>query len=196
MPLSSDERLQQVVDAQKGLLNNSTYSDLKIVCRDKIYHVHKAVVCPRPSFFRKACATGFGEAHSGEITLHSDDSDLVKMDDPQLVDYMVTYLYCLDYLPLQPASEPDKKTRMCRVHTGGAHGEIDIKYGETYTFCVPNSTLATTMRAGTPDLLPPPPPPITPETDVTIHSKMYALGDFYGIPGLKAAAAAKFEDAA
>ncbi|PVI05414.1 hypothetical protein DM02DRAFT_686347 [Periconia macrospinosa] len=68
--------------------HEAVVSDLTIVCRDDIYKVHKAIICPRSRFFH--AAVGFGkEAAESRIDLSHDDPEVIKL--------MIQYFYELDY---------------------------------------------------------------------------------------------------
>lgn len=41
-----------------SLQKTSDYSDLKILCGDEVFSVHKAIICPRSEFFSTACSWG------------------------------------------------------------------------------------------------------------------------------------------
>lgn len=46
-----------------SLLQTSEYSDFIITCREKKYHVHKAILCPRSEFFSQLCKKGTWKVH-------------------------------------------------------------------------------------------------------------------------------------
>jgi BTB/POZ domain len=60
------------------LFQTEKYSDLTVICGQKSYAVHKALLCSRSSFFDAACGGRFREAHSGIIDLSEDDPESVK----------------------------------------------------------------------------------------------------------------------
>lgn len=53
------------------------FSDLTVVCNEKQWAVHKAIVCSRSGFFDGACSGSFREAGTGVINLSEDDQDAV-----------------------------------------------------------------------------------------------------------------------
>jgi len=65
------------------------YSDLTIRCGGRHWNAHRVVICLRSKFFDKACDGPFKESSTREITLMEDD--------PEAVDRMINWLYCLDY---------------------------------------------------------------------------------------------------
>jgi hypothetical protein len=44
-----------MIQSLKSILESGKYSDLTISCGDRVFNVHRAVVCPRSSFFAAAC---------------------------------------------------------------------------------------------------------------------------------------------
>ncbi|CAH0056208.1 unnamed protein product [Clonostachys solani] len=72
-----------------SLFNSGLYSDLTVICGDDKYLVHKAVICPRSTFFEGACRHNFKEAITGEINLPADDPTAVKI--------MMNHFYNLNY---------------------------------------------------------------------------------------------------
>ncbi|KAK8093138.1 uncharacterized protein PG998_014539, partial [Apiospora kogelbergensis] len=75
------------------------YSDLIISCGGTDHRVHRSIVCPRSDFFAAACRNGFNEAKEGKISL-SDDDD-------KAVDFMIYYLYNLNYHPSYPREQSE-----------------------------------------------------------------------------------------
>ena len=51
---------------------SSEYSDLKIICKDKIFPAHKLLVCPRSKYFHRACFAGFKVKPNMSNSLHWD----------------------------------------------------------------------------------------------------------------------------
>ncbi|OQO00435.1 hypothetical protein B0A48_13784 [Cryoendolithus antarcticus] len=68
-----------------GLLETGQFADLVIVCKEREWKVHKAIVCPQSMYFMRACTGGFAEAELGRIDLSCDDEDVL--------DTLITYLY-------------------------------------------------------------------------------------------------------
>ncbi|KAH6847105.1 hypothetical protein B0I37DRAFT_374303 [Chaetomium sp. MPI-CAGE-AT-0009] len=123
------------------LFKEGTYSDLTITCGVDEYKVHKAIVCPRSSFFATACNGLFQEGKTGVVALPDDD--------PQVVNLMIRYLYYLDY-PAQPE--------------------------------VQDEAVETPQESKSADC-----------SNLTVHARVYALGEKYDIQGLKTLAIEKFK---
>ncbi|KAK6438240.1 hypothetical protein LTR95_005566 [Oleoguttula sp. CCFEE 5521] len=69
----------------ESLLISGNFSDFVIVCGEKEWNVHKAIICPHSEYFMKACYGQFNEAKRGRIDLSCDDQDAL--------DVLITYLY-------------------------------------------------------------------------------------------------------
>nr|OQO16318.1 hypothetical protein B0A51_14883 [Rachicladosporium sp. CCFEE 5018] len=68
-----------------GLLETGQFADSVVVCEDREWKLHKAIVCPRSDYFMKAYGGNFSEASEGRIDLSCDDGDVL--------DALNTYLY-------------------------------------------------------------------------------------------------------
>lgn len=93
---------------QCRLHHGGKYSDLKVICNDRQWSVHKAIVCSRSGFFDGACSHRFRESETGVIDLSEDDEEAVeqmihctscKVSRRQsATDIALPDLYHLDYL--------------------------------------------------------------------------------------------------
>ncbi|KAF4912181.1 hypothetical protein CGCVW01_v011219 [Colletotrichum viniferum] len=92
----STDAVEELRSSLKHLYNNPEFSDLTIASRENEYHVHKAVVCPRSSYFAEKCR----EAKSQPAT---DGCLNLPDDDPQAVGMVIRYFYQLDY-PSEPST--------------------------------------------------------------------------------------------
>ncbi|KAG9495461.1 hypothetical protein J7337_013709 [Fusarium musae] len=159
------------------LYETEMYSDLKIACGWDIHKVHKAIICPRSTFFTAACNGNFKEGLESMINLPDDD--------PTVVREMIYYLYNLDLVGYEfipedgnyieedlSDTEYDDQTmrRWQRHHHSRFVGKRRVRG------LVPKLG----VRIGPPKNLP-------------LFAKVYAIGEKYGIPGLKAIAFSKFE---
>lgn len=75
---------------------SSDYSDLTIICKDRVFTAHKLVICPRSKYFHRACHAGFKE-NKHPVSL--DDKD------PMLIEKLLEYLYTGSYDP--PLAAPN-----------------------------------------------------------------------------------------
>ncbi|TQV97278.1 hypothetical protein V2A60_000099 [Cordyceps javanica] len=83
-----------------NLLKTGQYSDLKLICGGREFHVHRVVVCLQSDVLAAAIRGPFQEAKTGTIAIEEFDADTVER--------MVQFLYTADYGPSLPDSErPD-----------------------------------------------------------------------------------------
>jgi hypothetical protein len=73
------------IDQAVQLLKTGDYADLKIVCGNRNFHVHRAIICPQSDFF-KAC-TKAGLKEEAEATIE------IKETDPDILAVGLVYLY-------------------------------------------------------------------------------------------------------
>lgn len=76
--LPTSHSCSDLADIVDSLLVSGRFSDLTIVCRDKQWAVHKAILCSRSGFFDGACSNTFREADTGVIDLSEDDPEAVE----------------------------------------------------------------------------------------------------------------------
>ncbi|KAF5989217.1 amino acid transport gap1 [Fusarium coicis] len=148
-------------EALANLLQTGDYSDLTITCGKDQYRVHKAIICPRSSFFKAACDGKFKEAQTGKVDLRDDD--------PLAVSMMIEYLYCDTY-------EPPSRNHTVDAHLSETEYNNEQKrklelYGATFVgnkrvkrLTAPSGTPITSISQPVPSAsgtlaAPPPPPP-------------------------------------
>lgn len=80
-------------------------ADFTIICRNKSYAVHRALICAHSEFFDGACRNAFRELENGMVDLSEDD--------PESIDHMIdcmsqtfrpvasTNIPCHRFLPLE-----------------------------------------------------------------------------------------------
>ncbi|CAM1504940.1 Fc.00g025310.m01.CDS01 [Cosmosporella sp. VM-42] len=178
---------------KKQLFTSGSYSDFVIKCGGDRYMVHRAIVCPRSAFFEACCNGKFKEAQSKEIDLPDDDPLAVKM--------MVQYFYHLDYsshpptVANNPSRRPSKEQSQAKATTysfgagpasvpATAVGIVHHDMSKRSKKQIHKILAKDAAEAGNPK-----PPP-----SLSLHAKVYALGEKYDIQGLKAVAAEKFEE--
>ncbi|GAB1739967.1 hypothetical protein NU219Hw_g4896t1 [Hortaea werneckii] len=98
----SQDNVLSLVEALQECFETGEYADMTITCGDKIWRVHKVVVCSQVPFFAKAVTGRFKVRHLRKkhlvplLSLHQEavDSciDLVD-DDPSAVEVMLRWLY-------------------------------------------------------------------------------------------------------
>ncbi|KAH7308609.1 hypothetical protein B0I35DRAFT_464184 [Stachybotrys elegans] len=111
------EPRDELMGSLKKLFIGGSYSDLVIKCGSDEHHVHRAIICPRSTFFAAACNGAFKESNTGVICLEEDD--------PQTVELMLYYLYHLDYPkqketppPVTPSAKSTQLIPACSKSTG------------------------------------------------------------------------------
>ena len=55
----ADTQKDRVIAGNMSLLNSQTYSDITIRCGSAEYKLHRAIICPRSTFFTAACSGEF-----------------------------------------------------------------------------------------------------------------------------------------
>ncbi|TIA39674.1 hypothetical protein D6C78_03087 [Aureobasidium pullulans] len=155
---------KQLASTIASLHDSGAYSDLKIVCGQDTYNVHKAIICPQSEFFRAACRQDtFQEGKTGIIVIPATAGrDAAFFDKPinveefdwdldvetnTAVKLMIHYFYHHDFIKKEGLSEHEAQSLSTENLTQGTLAE---------------------------------------------HARMYAMGEKYGVPGLKALAVAKF----
>ena len=58
-------------------LNDKRFSDFVIVCGDREYNVHRAILSAHSKWFDRVCSSGFKEAKEGWVELKEDDPKCV-----------------------------------------------------------------------------------------------------------------------
>ncbi|KAK7214707.1 hypothetical protein V2G26_002710 [Clonostachys chloroleuca] len=174
-----NEQVKELTSSLQRLFSSGSYSDLTILCGGSQYKVHRALVCPRSSFFEAACRNNFKEAETGEISLPDDD--------PVAVEMMIRYFYFLDYSPPETKSASHQTPTYFNLE---GHGQGSIFGGAIYPPAAQGTKKSnknkpkaeTTFFTNT----------IAP-SHLVLHAQVYALAEKYNISGLKALAATKFK---
>ncbi|KAG2161265.1 hypothetical protein VTO58DRAFT_104176 [Aureobasidium pullulans] len=149
------------------LQESGAYSDFQIVCGSDTYHVHKAIICPQSEFFRAAC-----RPH----TFREGETNVIKISAGPGRD-IAFYSQPLDESDfdwdLDVETTATVKLMVCYLY------RHDYLEEETTEALKKKLTLCgTSNRKGL----------------LAEHARMYAMGEKYGISGLKALAVAKFKN--
>ncbi|KAF5709420.1 speckle-type POZ [Fusarium mundagurra] len=175
--MASDDKKQHFEMLGKSLFKlyeTEMYSDLIITCGWDVHKVHKAIICPRSSFFTAACSGNFKEGLESRINLPDDD--------PTVVREMLYYLYNLDLVGYEFIPEDGNFIEEELSDTEYENAMIRRLAGHRFVGNRRVKGLVPKLGAR-----------IGPPANLTLFAKVYALGEKYGIPGLKTIALSKFE---
>jgi hypothetical protein len=214
----------RLISRSCSIHETSDYADLTILCGPKAFRVHKAILCPRSSFFTAACRHGkvsFStskrrtskqvvkatsltsngqEALTNEINLPEDDPELIRL--------MIDYLYRLDYDHTNGKTSSrdviELRPEPTSVRDREAQDDAPAMYQpEQFQLfrrrhIVEEENKRDKGRVSFDENLETNNPdwPRSPKTGLATHARMYALADKYQISGLKALAQRKFQKAA
>ncbi|KAG9743628.1 hypothetical protein KCU73_g8357, partial [Aureobasidium melanogenum] len=146
-----------------SLHKSGAYSDFKIVCGPEVFDVHKAIVCPQSDFFRAACRT-----------------DTFKEGKTGIVTLSPNVERDLDAMELPPSAD-EFDWDLDVEGTITIKLMIDYFYHHDYPSTPPAKDFEAVQRT------------VAKESSFVKHARMYAMGEKYGVPGLKALALRKFK---
>ncbi|KAI4746933.1 hypothetical protein E4T50_02702 [Aureobasidium sp. EXF-12298] len=159
------------------LHESGAYSDLTIVCGSHTYNVHKAIICPQSSFFRAACQPGrFQEGTTNVINITASSGRNKPVEQVKPVEPTE---------PIQPteSTEPTESDVMPEFDwdldvetTASVKLMIHYFYHHDYLEKETAQTDGVTVH----------------EALLDEHARMYAMGEKYGVLGLKSVALIKF----
>lgn len=176
----------RVLATMKSLWTSELYSDMIIICGQKEYKVHRAIICPRSTFFTAAFKGQFkvsiywedhgskadGEQEATTATITLDD------DDPSTVDRMLLYLYTLDYPDADVQDIPAKDVAMDNSLPPDPQNKTSTATGEE----MDSGTVSELGESATLD-----------DPRMMNNVLVYAIAEKYDIPELKDLAKRKFE---
>ncbi|CZR45755.1 uncharacterized protein FPRO_15069 [Fusarium proliferatum ET1] len=178
---STNQRMHEYLKDLPAMLKTGKYSDLTIVCGNNRYRVHRNIICARSKFFDVSCDSGFKESN-GEIMLPDDD--------PAAVQKMIGYIYNIEYTP---------ETTQMQEHDDDVEAELsDTDYDASERYRMKRFGAEFVERKRIKRLKERKwaswkvDEPI-PSSQLSLHAKVYALGEKYRIEGLKKEAKRKFE---
>ncbi|KAF5872981.1 putative btb poz domain protein [Botrytis fragariae] len=178
------------LDAIKSLYETGKYADMKIRCEEKVFDVHRAVVCIRSPVIAAAMDDDrWEEAAKGEY--HMSDEEL------PIVEVMIKYLYCGSYddqVALESkASNDDSQVGLPSSPPKQVTGTLanpssqprEIRWSDFARSG--GSGLNTAFGQADPQVA-----PITKPSSLLFNAKVYIIADKYMIPALKSLAHEKF----
>ncbi|THY95587.1 hypothetical protein D6C93_05001 [Aureobasidium pullulans] len=168
--MSSQDPIPQLLKAMAALQESAEHSDLTITCGSDVYKVHKATVCSQSEFFRLACRKRRGSEADSKGDFKKAQTGTVDISRSNNVD-SVDDGWDVD------AEDPKSVKLMI-------HYLYHMDYLEAETAKIKMQPTAEFLKDN--DL----------KDGILIdHAKMYAMGDKYGIPGLRSLARTKFNEA-
>ncbi|OCL04398.1 hypothetical protein AOQ84DRAFT_380628 [Glonium stellatum] len=202
-------------DGVVSLIEKNKYSDLLVICGSDRYPVHRAIVCPRSTWFEHRCEQVLphidfsSPASSMKIWLDQDE-------EPHIIAAVLTFLYTLDYADSGPQFSfglpYDQSSLFSRDSdtSDTADAVPQPPEDEGTPSSTPTETTydshATMSREDSPLLTPtasPPPENASAHTahadpgsqanELLLHAKMCLAGHRFGIPPLLEVAKEKFE---
>ncbi|CAG7558095.1 unnamed protein product [Fusarium equiseti] len=143
--------------------DNPSFSDLTLVCGDKSYNAHRAIVCPQSPVIARKLQSQFQSIKQdrscdscGVTSKYHYD---LSQDDPQAVDCLIQYFYRQGYMRLARRYRPEGAS------TGKEESESSISSLEENDID---------------------------DSHPILHVKVYALAELYDVRGLKQLALDKF----
>ncbi|OQN98588.1 hypothetical protein B0A48_15851 [Cryoendolithus antarcticus] len=73
------DRYEGLAAGVGSLLTSGKWTDFKVICHDRTFNVHKAVVCSQSAFFEAAVEGRFRESQENKIDLSEDDVEVVEV---------------------------------------------------------------------------------------------------------------------
>ncbi|KAF5610718.1 kelch 4 [Fusarium subglutinans] len=167
-----------------NLLKTGEYSDFVIICGKARHRVHKAIICPRSDFFK-------AEAQTGEVELPEDERFAVSMMIEYLYHQTYTIPYDADFGPeyqKSPAVPYKPSTALLNRARPSLSGNSSISQSLLHPITLQaTGAFIHHLEESAVCFF------IVLYVNLRVHYKVYALGEKYGIPGLKALAAHNFE---
>ncbi|KAI0815426.1 BTB/POZ protein [Xylaria sp. FL0064] len=167
----------------KGLYSDRQYSDLTVSCGGREHRVHKAIICPRSSFFAAACRE-FTEGCEQVVNLPGDDPDAVEM--------MVYYIYHADYNAPRHVPSRGQIGQDDSTHILSPKSIINA----TENLLAEEPSTNPTLDGMAVDFALPNLGPQTTSSDLAFHALVYNLAGKYSVRGLKSLAVRKFKQTA
>ncbi|KAF2807284.1 uncharacterized protein BDZ99DRAFT_500528 [Mytilinidion resinicola] len=102
-----------------SIIKKNKYSDLLVICGSDRYPVHRAVVCPRSTWFEDKCELALrGLDYSSPATPMK--IWLEPGEEPHIIAAVLTYLYTLDYGPDGPSLSFGLPHDQSSIHSEGS----------------------------------------------------------------------------
>ncbi|GAD93082.1 BTB/POZ domain protein [Paecilomyces variotii No. 5] len=124
------------------LLDDGSYSDFTIRCKDREWKVHKAIVCSQSDMLDAAVNGRFTEAETGVITLSDDE--------PEIVDYLIHYFYhhTFDDKDAPPHIPPhEQRSERVRLFSGESKADKPVRIPDSLkVYAIADKYMVSTLR--------------------------------------------------
>ncbi|KAF5556556.1 kelch repeat BTB domain-containing protein [Fusarium mexicanum] len=178
---NTSENCHEYLKDLPEMLKTGKYSDLTIVCGNNRYQVHRNILCARSKFFDVSCDRDFKESN-GVIELPDDD--------PAAVQKMIGYIYNIEYAPTTTQmldNDDDIEAELSDTDYDAAERYRLKLFGAEFVERKRIKQLKERKWASWKVEEP------TLSSQLSLHAKVYGLGEKYRIEGLKKEAQRKFE---
>ncbi|KAJ4415923.1 hypothetical protein N0V82_007044 [Gnomoniopsis sp. IMI 355080] len=105
-----------VVQSTLKLLESGDFADATVVCGDRTWKVHRAVLASRSTWFKKALCGSFKEAQTGVINM--------REQDPSHIDYVLRHIYGED---IAASATKEKKPGVFCAHLFAVADFFDLE---------------------------------------------------------------------
>ncbi|KAG5775230.1 hypothetical protein H9Q73_011095 [Fusarium xylarioides] len=182
------ERSNEYLKDLPGVLETGELSDLTIICGNNRHRVHKLILSTGSKFFKVACSGKYKQAYS--MSQESDGEINLPDDDPAAVRKMIGYLYNIDYNATRtqmPDYEDDVEAELSDTEYDAETRYRMKLFGAEFIKRKRIKQLKEHEWGGWKSQESPS------SSQLCLQAKVYALGEKYGMQGLKNAAKGAFE---
>ncbi|KAH7122914.1 hypothetical protein EDB81DRAFT_951918 [Dactylonectria macrodidyma] len=155
-----------------NLLESGKYSDVTLICQEKSFRLHKAVICSQSPVMSAALTGNFMEAATGTLSANAYDIDTVQ----RMIDFFYLGKYQVEFpqLPTFPAKDSPNTSDSRLLQRFGRDPDGSSRHRKRMlrsTNGFSNSDAIDPLLAGSE------PPQAISETDLTIPSRTLSIAD-------------------